>query len=30
MKLTARKYVRAPPRMNAAPKESHSDGQDVG
>jgi hypothetical protein len=30
MKLTARKLVRAPPRRNAVPTESHSDGQDAG
>jgi hypothetical protein len=30
MKLTARKHVRAPPRRNAIPTESHSDGQNVG
>jgi hypothetical protein len=30
MKLTIRKHVCAPPRRNAAPTESHSDGQDAG
>jgi hypothetical protein len=30
MKLTARKHVRAPPRRNALPTESHSDGQEAG
>jgi hypothetical protein len=30
MKLTARKYVRAPLRRNVVPTESHSDGQDAG
>jgi hypothetical protein len=30
IKLTARKHVRAPPRRNDVPMESHSDGQDVG
>jgi hypothetical protein len=30
MKLTARKHVRAPPRRDAVPTESHSDGQDAG
>jgi hypothetical protein len=30
VKLTARKHVRAPPRRNAVPTESHSDGQNVG
>jgi hypothetical protein len=30
MKLTARKCVCAPPRMNAVPTESHNDGQDAG
>jgi hypothetical protein len=30
MKLTARKHVRAPPRRNVAPTESHSDGQNAG
>jgi hypothetical protein len=30
MKLTARKHVRAPPHRNAAPTESHSDGQNIG
>jgi hypothetical protein len=30
MKLTARKHVRAPPHRNAAPMESHSDGQNIG
>jgi hypothetical protein len=30
MKLTARKHARAPPRWNAVPTESHSDGQDAG
>jgi hypothetical protein len=30
MKLAARKHVRAPPRRNAIPTESHSDGQNVG
>jgi hypothetical protein len=29
-KLTARKHVRAPPRRNAVPTESHSDGQCAG
>jgi hypothetical protein len=28
-KLTARKHVRAPPRRNVAPTESHSDGQNA-
>jgi hypothetical protein len=30
MKLTARKHVCAPPRRNAVPTESHSDGQNAG
>jgi hypothetical protein len=30
MKLTARKHVRMPPRRDAMPTESHSDGQGVG
>jgi hypothetical protein len=30
MKLTARKHVHAPPRRNALPTESHSDGQNDG
>jgi hypothetical protein len=30
MKLTAWKHVRAPPRRDAVPTESHSDGQDAG
>jgi hypothetical protein len=30
MKLTVRKHVHAPPRRNAVPMESHSDGQDAG
>jgi hypothetical protein len=30
MKLMARKHVLAPPRRNAVPMESHSDGQNVG
>jgi hypothetical protein len=30
MKLTAKKHVRAPPRRNDVPTESHSDGQDAG
>jgi hypothetical protein len=30
MKLMARKHVRAPPRRNVVPTESHNDGQDVG
>jgi hypothetical protein len=30
MKLIARKYVCAPPRRNALPTESHSDGQNAG
>jgi hypothetical protein len=29
-KLTARKHVRAPPRRNAVPTESHNDGQNAG
>jgi hypothetical protein len=29
-KLTARKHVHAPPRRNAVPTESHSDGLDAG
>jgi hypothetical protein len=29
MKLTARKHVCAPPRRDAMPTESHSDGQDI-
>jgi hypothetical protein len=29
-KLLAGKHVRAPPRRNAVPTESHSDGQDAG
>jgi hypothetical protein len=30
VKLTAMKYVRAPPRRNVVPMESHTDGQNVG
>jgi hypothetical protein len=30
MKLIARKHVRAPPRRDAVPTESHSDGQEAG
>jgi hypothetical protein len=30
MKLTARKHVRVPPRRDAVPTESHSDGQEAG
>jgi hypothetical protein len=30
MKLMARKHLRAPPRRNVVPMESHSDGQDAG
>jgi hypothetical protein len=30
MKLTTRKHVRAPPRRDVVPTESHSDGQEVG
>jgi hypothetical protein len=30
MKLTARKHVRAPPRRNTVPMESHGAGQDAG
>jgi hypothetical protein len=30
MKLTARKHIHGPPRRNAVPTESHSDGQDAG
>jgi hypothetical protein len=30
VKLTVRKHVRAPPRRNVVPTESHSDGQNVG
>jgi hypothetical protein len=30
MKLMARKHVRVPPRRDAVPMESHSDGQDAG
>jgi hypothetical protein len=30
VKLIARKHVRAPPRRNVVPMESHSDGQNVG
>jgi hypothetical protein len=30
MKLTARKHVRAPPRRDGVPTESHSDGQEAG
>jgi hypothetical protein len=30
MKLTARKHVRTPPRRDAVPTESHSDGQGAG
>jgi hypothetical protein len=30
MKLTARKHVRAPPRRNVVPTESHSDDQNAG
>jgi hypothetical protein len=29
VKLTARKHVRAPPRRNVVPTESHSDGQNA-
>jgi hypothetical protein len=29
-KLTARKHVRAPPRRNVMPTESHNDGQNAG
>jgi hypothetical protein len=29
-KLTARKHVRAPPRRNVVPMESHSDGRNAG
>jgi hypothetical protein len=29
-KLTARKHLRAPPRRDAVPPESHSDGQSAG
>jgi hypothetical protein len=29
-KLTARKHVRAPPRRNVVPTESHNDGQNAG
>jgi hypothetical protein len=29
VKLTARKHVRAPPRRNVVPTESHNDGQNV-
>jgi hypothetical protein len=30
IKLTTRKHVRAPPRRNVVPTESHSDGQNAG
>jgi hypothetical protein len=30
VKLIVRKYVRAPPRRNVVPTESHSDGQNAG
>jgi hypothetical protein len=30
VKLTARKHVRAPPRWNVVPTESHNDGQNTG
>jgi hypothetical protein len=30
VKLTARKHVRAPPRRNVVPMESHGDGQNAG
>jgi hypothetical protein len=30
MKITVRKHVRAPPRRNVVPMESHSEGQNVG
>jgi hypothetical protein len=30
VKLTARKHVRSPPRMNVVPTESHSDGKNPG
>jgi hypothetical protein len=30
VKLTARKHVRAPPRWNIVPTESHNDGQNAG
>jgi hypothetical protein len=30
MKLTTRKHVRAPPRRNVVPTESHNDGQNAG
>jgi hypothetical protein len=30
MKLTVRKHVRAPPRRDAVPTESHGDGQEAG
>jgi hypothetical protein len=30
VKLAARKHVRAPPRRNVVPTESHSDGQNAG
>jgi hypothetical protein len=30
MRLTARKHVRAPPRSNVVPMESHNDGQNAG
>jgi hypothetical protein len=30
VKLIARKHVRVPPRRDAVPTESHSDGQDAG
>jgi hypothetical protein len=30
VKLTVRKYIRAPPHRNVVPTESHSDGQNVG
>jgi hypothetical protein len=30
MKLMTRKHVRVPPRRDAVPMESHSDGQDAG
>jgi hypothetical protein len=30
VKLTVRKHIRAPPRKNVVPTESHSDGQNAG
>jgi hypothetical protein len=30
VKLTARKHIRAPPRRNVVPTESHCDGQNAG